>query len=140
MSQGQNRWHELPLGAFGVLDDPPLPALIRFLAPIVRRTVICLYHDYSEETDPETVLEQERLYFGYRAHHPFDWWRVELVYRLISRPPTRRIKRRQGWRDYNRPRELHAWIGKGSHGGVSIFLRKRISWKEGRFLMGERYR
>lgn len=135
MSQGQNCWHELPLGAFGVLHDPPLPTLIHFLAPIVRRTIVCLYHGYSEETNPDDVLEQEWLYFGHRAHHPFDWWRFELIYHLKSRPVSRRIKRHQGWKRYDRRRELHAWIGKGSHGGISLFLRKRISWKEGRYLM-----
>lgn len=137
MSQGQNRWHELPLGAFGVLDDPPIPALIRLLAPIVWRTVVYLYHDYSEEINPEDVLEQEWLYIGYRTHHPFDWWRVELAYRLKSNPARRRMKQRQRWKSYNRQRELYAWIGKGSHGGISLFLRKRISWKEGRYLVRE---
>lgn len=137
MSQGQNRWHELPLGAFGVLDDPPLPALIRLLAPIIRYTVVCRYHDYPEETNPEEVLEQEWLYLGYRTNHPLDWWRVELVYRLKSRPRTRRIRQRQGWKDYSRRRELHAWIGKGNHGGISLFFRKRVSWKEGRHLVSQ---
>lgn len=137
MSQGQNRWHELPLGAFGVLNDPPIPSLIRLLAPMVRRAIVCFCHDYPEETVPEEVLKQEWLYFGYRIRHPRDWWRVELVYRLTSRPMLRRKKQRQGWKDPNRLRELHTWIGKGSHGGISLFLRKRASWKEGRFLMGQ---
>lgn len=135
MSQGQNHWHELPLGAFGVLNEPPIPALIRLLAPMVQRTVVCLYHDYPEETDPQEALKQEWLYFGYRTHHPFDWWRVELVYRLKIRPALQRKKGRQGWKDFGRLREIHAWVGKGNHGGFSLFLRKRVSWKDGRYLV-----
>lgn len=127
-------WHVIPLGCVRVNDFVPFAAILDLLQPLLIKAILYQIHSYPPEFGTKEYLLEEKPFLRRCQRHPRDWCRLRFEYQI--KPFPSKAKSHKERRNFGRRRVLSGWIGQGNPGQVALFIRRKVDWKDGRYLVG----
>ncbi len=116
---------ELRIPLAGIKPETPMATVNDLVRPLVLKAILHHLHGFPSEIVPdEGAVECDYFAIGRSQDRYAGRSRINVRYRL-ARPPAK-SNARQRFSNYSRSRHLYAWIGRGTLGGIALFVRDQL--------------